>query len=99
MAFDPNKRMTIEEALEHPFMIELSQQGDAPPCDRPFDFEFEKKYLESGTNIPKSQLQRLMFEEMMRYEIVPDPAETDGKSPHADEEDPAVQEDKDDAMD
>ena len=44
LAFDPAKRITVEEALKHPYMAELHYPEDEPTRDSLslFDFEFEK---------------------------------------------------------
>ena len=45
LAFDPNKRITVEQALEHPYLANLHCPEDEPvttPVSR-FDFEFEEK--------------------------------------------------------
>lgn len=47
--FDPNKRITVEEALEHPYLAELHCPEDEPttvPVSA-FDFDFEIYDLKS----------------------------------------------------
>jgi mitogen-activated protein kinase 1/3 len=47
LTYDPDKRMTVNEALEHPFLSELYCPSDEPTMEKPltsfhFDFEFYK---------------------------------------------------------
>ena len=49
LIFDPRKRISVEEALQHPYLEELYCPEDEPtrePID-PIEFEFGRK-LESG---------------------------------------------------
>ena len=46
LVFDPEKRMTIEQALEHPYLSELHHIDDEPVCPEPFDFSFEDEELD-----------------------------------------------------
>jgi serine/threonine protein kinase len=43
LAFDPNKRITVEEALAHPYLTELHCPEDEPTTEHvsAFDFDFE----------------------------------------------------------
>ena len=68
LTFNPEKRITLNQVLEHPYLIQLSRQGTAPECRELFNFEFEKKYIESGTVIPKAILRELMYGEKEFYE-------------------------------
>jgi mitogen-activated protein kinase 1/3 len=43
LVFDPKKRLTAEQALEHPYMQELHDPEDEPVCAAVFDFGFEKE--------------------------------------------------------
>src|SRR5210317_1460947 len=38
----PKKRITVEEALKHPFMAQLHTEEDEPVCEHPFDYSFEE---------------------------------------------------------
>ena len=44
LVFDPNKRITLDEALAHPYMSRLHWPDDEPTGDPldDYDFEFEK---------------------------------------------------------
>lgn len=43
LVFDPNKRISVEEALAHPYLEELHFPDDEPVTDpvSAFDFDFE----------------------------------------------------------
>ena len=38
-AFDPTKRLTVEEALAQPFLAEYYDPSDEPTAERPFQYE------------------------------------------------------------
>lgn len=41
LAFDPSRRITVEEALEHPYLQIWHDASDEPSCPTTFDFQFE----------------------------------------------------------
>ncbi|XP_057762352.1 mitogen-activated protein kinase homolog MMK2-like [Arachis stenosperma] len=41
LIFDPNKRITVDEALSHPYLSSLHDINDEPVGPRPFRFDFE----------------------------------------------------------
>lgn len=41
LAFDPSARISVEEALEHPYLSIWHDASDEPSCPTPFDFSFE----------------------------------------------------------
>lgn len=41
LAFDPSSRITVEEALRHPYLQVWHDPSDEPECPTPFDFAFE----------------------------------------------------------
>lgn len=53
----PKKRITVEQALAHPFMSQLHSPDDEPVADAPFDFSFEKEKL------VRIRLQELIWQE------------------------------------
>lgn len=73
----PRKRITIEDALKHPFMAQLHSEEDEPVCDRPFDFSFEDEKLH------RIRLQELIWEEVgdFRPACLPVPPRKDGTRP------------------
>jgi serine/threonine protein kinase len=61
LQFNPSKRISVDEALAHPFMESLHSEEDEPEADFMFSFEFEKQEL------TKRRLQELMWEEIIHY--------------------------------
>lgn len=63
LAFDPSKRITVEDALSHPYLAELHCPEDEPTTDHvsAFDFDFEIYDLKS------QDFKDLMWEEIMLY--------------------------------
>lgn len=57
----PKKRITIEKALEHPFLESLHSPDDEPTNDTPFSFEFEHEEL------TRERVQELIWEEIREY--------------------------------
>ncbi|KAJ1384032.1 Serine/threonine-protein kinase, active site [Sesbania bispinosa] len=45
LVFDPSKRITVEEALNHPYMSSLHEINEEPTCPTPFVFDFEQTIL------------------------------------------------------
>jgi ATP-dependent RNA helicase DDX18/HAS1 len=41
LAFDPSQRISVEEALEHPYLHIWHDASDEPSCPTTFDFHFE----------------------------------------------------------
>ncbi|CAG8525567.1 11424_t:CDS:10 [Diversispora eburnea] len=41
LTFDPSKRITVDEALEHPYLSVWHDPNDEPVCSEGFDFSFE----------------------------------------------------------
>ena len=61
LTWDPRKRMTVEEGLEHPFVASLHDPMDEPitfPLD---EFEFERP------DITMAEMKELMWKEVLRY--------------------------------
>ena len=63
LIFDPKKRITIEEALSHPYMSQLHYPDDEPTTDlvSAYDFNFELYSLK------KDEYKDLIYEEIMLY--------------------------------
>lgn len=45
LTFDPSKRVTVDEALAHPYLERLHDVDDEPICMEPFSFDFEQQAL------------------------------------------------------
>ncbi|XP_074285521.1 mitogen-activated protein kinase 3-like [Silene latifolia] len=46
LMFDPTRRITVEEALSHPYLAGLRDISDEPTCSEPFSFDLELATLE-----------------------------------------------------
>lgn len=42
LRFDPARRITVEQALSHPYLQSLHDINDEPICHSPFEFDFEQ---------------------------------------------------------
>lgn len=66
LEFDPKERITVEEALEHPFLRGFHRQFQEPSSDTVFDYNFEKK--ENGiSSMSEDEVRACMFEEACYY--------------------------------
>jgi len=74
---NPRKRITVGDALKHPFMSPLHREEDEPVCDRQFDFSFEDEKLH------RIRLQELIWKEVgdFRPSCLPIPPRKDGTRP------------------
>ncbi|CAN0911544.1 Mitogen-activated protein kinase 3 [Linum grandiflorum] len=45
LTFDARKRITVEEALAHPYLAKLHDIANEPVCEKSFSFDFEKQEL------------------------------------------------------
>ena len=45
LKLDPMERMTVEDALTHPFLEKYHDDEDEPLCVPPFNFDFEKEVM------------------------------------------------------
>lgn len=64
LIFDPDKRISVEEALAHPFLEKLHAETDEPVEKEtmpPFDFDFELYSLKT------SEFKELIYEEIQLY--------------------------------
>ena len=63
LIFDPKKRITVEEALKHPYLAALHCPDDEPTTEpvSAFDFDFEIYDLK------KEEYKDLIYEEIMIY--------------------------------
>lgn len=62
LVFSPDKRYSVEQALAHPYLKDLHQEGDEPECGSVFDYSFEDGYPEE---MPKKLLQQFMYDQMI----------------------------------
>ena len=57
LAFNPDKRITVEDALKHPYLELYYDPCDEPVAEQPFTFEVELD------DLPKERLKELIWEE------------------------------------
>ncbi|KAE8894740.1 Extracellular signal-regulated kinase 1 [Phytophthora fragariae] len=69
LVIDPNKRISVDEALAHPYLASIRNVDDETTATSSFDFDFENEKL------TKPVLQRLIWEEMRYFHPV------DGEEP------------------
>lgn len=61
LQFSPRKRISIDEALAHPYLASLHQDGLQDTCQAPFNFDFEKQTM------TKDVLRELIWEEVLKF--------------------------------
>ena len=61
LEFNPSGRITIDKALEHPFLASLHNADDEPISDFTFSFDFENEEL------PREKVRDLIWEELRTY--------------------------------
>lgn len=61
LVFNPYKRITVDEALAHPYLAALHDASDEPVAVAPFMFDIDSKLLDKETT------QELMWKEVLRY--------------------------------
>nr|ACN39845.1 unknown [Picea sitchensis] len=61
LTFDPNQRITVEEALAHPYLANLHDISDEPTCSMPFSFDFEQHTL------TEDQMKELIYREALVF--------------------------------
>nr|CDS31779.2 mitogen activated protein kinase [Hymenolepis microstoma] len=59
LAFNPASRITVEEALQHPYLRSFYEPKDEPVCENPFEYEEEKVDEQ-----PIEKLKQMMFDEV-----------------------------------
>jgi mitogen-activated protein kinase 7 len=60
LAFDPSSRISVEEALEHPYLAIWHDASDEPSCPTTFDFHFE-------VVDDVQEMRRMIYEEVVRF--------------------------------
>ncbi|GLB42033.1 putative mitogen-activated protein kinase [Lyophyllum shimeji] len=69
LTFDPKKRITVEDALAHPY-LEAYHDPDDEPVAPPLDPEFFEFDLHKD-DISREQLKELLYEEIMTFQPAP----------------------------
>ncbi|XP_075490001.1 mitogen-activated protein kinase 1-like [Primulina tabacum] len=59
LTINPTKRITVEEALEHPYFARLHDISDEPACPESFCFDFEQQPL------TEEQIKELIYQEAL----------------------------------
>jgi mitogen-activated protein kinase 1/3 len=57
LTFNPDRRVTVEEALKHKYLAQYYDPSDEPTAAHPFTFDMELD------DLPLPQLKQLIFEE------------------------------------
>ncbi|XP_062224078.1 mitogen-activated protein kinase 3 [Phragmites australis] len=60
LIFDPTKRISVTEALEHPYMSPLYDPSANPPAQVPIDLDIDE-------NINAEMIREMMWQEMLHY--------------------------------
>ncbi|PWA79072.1 mitogen-activated protein kinase [Artemisia annua] len=66
LVFDPNRRITVDEALCHPYLAPLHDINEEPVCPRPFSFDFEQP------SCTEENIKELIWRESVKFN--PDPS-------------------------
>jgi len=61
LVFNPNKRISVDEALKHPYLKGLHNPKTEYECKSPFDFEFEK------VEMTKDVLREFIWDEILHF--------------------------------
>ncbi|KAJ4979103.1 hypothetical protein NE237_009883 [Protea cynaroides] len=61
LTFDPTRRITVEQALAHPYLARLHDIADEPVCSEPFSFEFERQPL------AEEQMKEMIYREALAF--------------------------------
>jgi len=68
LRFNPDDRITVEDALKHPYLKDFHGQMPEPTCDRLFDFDFERRTAaDQHGEMTEAEVRRLMFAEVCSY--------------------------------
>uniref|UniRef100_R7VYY2 mitogen-activated protein kinase n=1 Tax=Aegilops tauschii TaxID=37682 RepID=R7VYY2_AEGTA len=60
LVFDPSKRISVTEALEHPYMSVLYDPGANPPAQAPIDLDIDEK-------LGVEMIREMLWQEMLQY--------------------------------
>jgi len=77
--FNPNKRISVDKALDHPYLAGMRDPAMEKTCKDPFSFEFDNEKMGRG------QLRELLWEEIRHYhaDFPKFPSYSDGPNPHS----------------
>ena len=60
LGFDPSKRISVTQALEHPYMSPLYDPSANPPAQVPIDLDIDE-------NIGTDMIREMLWQEMLQY--------------------------------
>lgn len=60
LVFDPSKRISVTEALQHPFMSPLYDPKSDPPAQVPIDLDIDE-------DLGEEMIREMMWGEMLYY--------------------------------
>ena len=61
LCFNPNNRISVEDALAHPYFVHYYDPADEPVSEKPFNYEMEVD------DLPRERLKKLVFEEVEHF--------------------------------
>ncbi|KAE8694920.1 Mitogen-activated protein kinase-like protein MMK1 [Hibiscus syriacus] len=61
LTFDHKVRITVEDALAHPYLSKMHDRSDEPVCTTPFNFDFERHAL------TEEQIKELIYQEALAF--------------------------------
>jgi len=64
LAFNPDERFTVEEALAHEYLEQYYDPQDEPVAEKPFNFDHELD------DLPKEKLKELIYDSTLEYAIL-----------------------------
>ncbi len=67
LQFHPDDRISVENALRHPYLKDFHGQMAEPVSRTLFDFDFEKSPSGMDVDISREEVQARMYEEMLLY--------------------------------
>ncbi|KAK1364310.1 Mitogen-activated protein kinase [Heracleum sosnowskyi] len=70
LIFDPHRRITVDDALLHPYLAPLHDINDEPVCPQPFDFDLEQ------STYTKENIKELIWRESVKFNPDPNLCET-----------------------
>lgn len=65
LVFDPRKRITVDEALRHPYLEGLQEEDGEPDCPQFFSFEYDG----DANAVTKEELRKLIWKEAFQYRL------------------------------
>jgi len=81
LTFNPNNRITVEDALAHPYLEQYYDPNDEPVAQEPFRLDMELD------DLPRERLKELIFEETGSFTPRPQPPPEQGQQqPHQGDE-------------